>query len=229
MSWRRHAVFWVPAPGAFHRAGAAWLGWDSRSGSEVARPGVPGLPASGGDVTQRPGRYGIHATLHAPFRLAEGATLDGLHEALAEFAATAPPAFLPGLRAARMGGFVALRPTGPGSVGRLEQALLRAIDRFRAPPAPEDYARRTRGLDAEGRALLDRWGYPHVMGRFNFHVTLTGRLPKEALQPAIAALQAHFAPVLPAPVAIGALSLMGEAEDRRFHEIARLPLTGGMS
>src|SRR5262249_42199179 len=49
------------------------------------------------------------------------------------------------------------------------------LDDLRAPPtAGELERRRPERLDPVGRDLLRRFGYPHVLDRFRFHMTLSG-------------------------------------------------------
>ncbi len=72
--FRRYAVFFVPT-GALHDRAAEWLGWDSVAG--VALP--PPEPR----LVDRPRKYGFHATLKPPFRLAEGSREADLRDTLA--------------------------------------------------------------------------------------------------------------------------------------------------
>ena len=74
--------------------------------------------------------------------------------------------------------------------------------------------------------MLQRWGYPHVMEEFRFHMTLTGSLPAAELAAVEAVLAPRLALLLPAPFAIDALTLLGEDADGRFHQISRAALTG---
>ena len=68
------------------------------------------------------------------------------------------------------------------------------------------------------------WGYPYVMDEFRFHMTLTERMQNVAeITPLVAA---HFAPVMPRPFQIDALTLVGEQPDGRFQQIDRRLLTG---
>jgi 2'-5' RNA ligase len=125
-----------------------------------------------------PRRYGFHATLKPPFALAAATTETVLETALAAFARDRQPFAAPGLIVARIGRFVALVPGGPApALHALADDCVRAFDRFRAPPTPEETARRLRAdLSARQRALLDRWGYPYVFEEYRFHMTLTGPL-----------------------------------------------------
>ncbi|KAI9549200.1 hypothetical protein GHT06_006613 [Daphnia sinensis] len=62
--------------------------------------------------TTDPRRYGWHATLKAPFTLANGQSLDALRTAMRELAKGLPAFDLPPLRVSTLGQFLALRPDG---------------------------------------------------------------------------------------------------------------------
>ena len=64
------------------------------------------------------------------------------------------------------------------------------------------------------------------MEEFRFHLTLTNRLPAKQAVPVMAALRAHFTPVLPQPFAIDDLCLFGQAAGGRFRLLHRYALTG---
>ncbi|MFZ9949610.1 MAG: DUF1045 domain-containing protein, partial [Gemmobacter sp.] len=150
--------------------------------------------------------------------------------AAAALAAEAAPVGLPeGLRRARLGGFLALVPAGPAqALGALAARVVADLDRFRAPLTEAERARRQpERLGAAERANLDRWGYPHVMEAFRFHITLTGALDPAAAAAAEADLGPRVAPFVGRPFAIGAIWHCAEAPDGRFHDIARHALWGG--
>lgn len=211
--YARYAIYWAPDPAsALARTGAAWLG-ACPAGTPVAPAREPaGLPASRTALTERPRRYGLHATLKAPFRLAEGAAPWALDDALARLAADSAPAAAPRLVLDTSMGFVALRPAGPApEVDALAAACVTALDAFRAPlTAAERAARGPEALDATETAHLDAWGYPYVLDRFRFHVTLTRGLPVDQAAQAAAALAPVFAPLLPEPFVLDALCLFGD-------------------
>lgn len=221
MSVVRHAIYWAPE-GELAAWGAAWLGWDPDSGREVPQP-----DRVLGPLTEEPRRYGLHATLKPPFRLAPGRTEEELAAALAALAARLAPAEAPGLAPSRIGRFLALTPEGDGTaLSRLAARCVAELDPFRAPPTEADLARRRASqLDTEEEANLVRWGYPHVMGRFRFHVTLTGALGEGQEETVRAALARH-PPPLPRPFLLGALAHLGEGEDGRFRLLHRYTLSG---
>jgi Protein of unknown function (DUF1045) len=204
----RYAVYYAPRPGAFATRASEWLGWSAESGQALPQPQLPGIvdPAA---ITREPRRYGFHGTLRAPFRLAEGVTAQHANEAVANLSQRLAPVVCEGLRLENLHGFLALTPLGcEAALLALAAAVVEATD----PLRPRQ------------RELLDRWGYPHVMEEFLFHLTLTDRMADPA--PVAMALEAHFAPVLPRPFVIEDLCLFGEDAAGRFHILHRHALTG---
>ncbi|MBP7241968.1 DUF1045 domain-containing protein [Amaricoccus sp.] len=227
--WRRFAVYYAPrAESAIARFGTAWLGWDAERGAEIEDPEIPGLPAPRSELIAMPARYGFHATLKAPFRLAPGATPDALDAALAELAAGLAPFLVP-VQMADLGGAAAIVARGPvPEVDRLAGLCVRRLDPFRAPLTPAEMARRDPArLTERQRRSLAAWGYPYVLDDFRFHLSLTGPLPAGVGAAVVAALAAAAAPALAAPMPVEDLCLFGEAaSDRRFRLLARHPLRG---
>ncbi|MEY8840871.1 DUF1045 domain-containing protein, partial [Cribrihabitans sp. XS_ASV171] len=135
MTFTRYAVYYVPPEAAeWGRFGTAWLGWDLADGAEVPHPAAAGLDVAA--VTGVPRKYGLHATVKPPFRLAGGSTEGALHEACAALAAQTAPVVLDGLEIARLGRFLALRPVGDETaLNALAAWWVRDLDGFRAPPS----------------------------------------------------------------------------------------------
>ncbi|MDO5529177.1 MAG: DUF1045 domain-containing protein [Paracoccus sp. (in: a-proteobacteria)] len=222
--YSRFAIYYTPPEGEFSARAARWLGWDIAAGQRAEHPQIDGLDVAG--ITETPRKYGFHATIKAPFRLAAGAEPALLQRRLTEFAATQAPVTLEGgLTLARLGGFVAGVPASPSAALQdLAANTVRALDDLRAPLSEAEIARRRpERLSPAERANLDQWGYPYVMDAFRFHMTLSGDLADPA--PVIAALEDYLGPHIPRPLTIEALTLCGEAEGR-FHQIARVPLGG---
>lgn len=224
----RYAIYWAPEPGPLADLAAGWLGWDAAAGRETRHPDLPGLPRPVADLTETPRKYGFHGTLKAPFRLAEGRTATELQAAVAALCARTAPVALDGMRLARLGNFLALVPDGDASaLGALAARLVAELDGFRAPLTAADLARRGADrLPPHKRALLERWGYPHVMEEFRFHLTLSGAFDAAILDAVRDRLAPLFAPLLPRPFPIGSVCLFGEAQDGRFHLLHRYALTG---
>jgi putative phosphonate metabolism protein len=212
----RYALYWAPDAGsALAALGDAWLGRSPESRAVGSRPILDGFDAARLEaLTAEPRRYGFHATLKAPFALAAGTDLAGLRTALARFADETAPVPLPSLELRRLERFLALMPSRPSpALEDLAARCMVAFDHFRRPPAPAELTRRRAiALDPTEEAYLLRWGYPYVLDRFRFHVTLTGPLDAaeaDRLMPPLAAL---FAPAIPESIELDAIALFREAE-----------------
>lgn len=230
--YTRYAVYYTPEPGAFSAFTAAWLGWDVATGRACDHPALTGLPAPVAEITATPRRYGFHATLKPPFRLASGSNRAQLRADFDALAASLAPARYNALSIARLGGFLALVPDsdtgGPsGGMARIAAEVVAGLDRHRAPAPPDEIARRrATGLTARQDAHLVTWGYPYVMDEFRFHMTLTGKLTAPDLAAVETALAPSLSPLLPVPFDLDAISLMGEDAEGYFHLIQRSPLQG---
>jgi len=205
----RHAIYFVPSvDDALWAFGNAWLGRDPETGASLP------LRADAVASIAEPRRYGFHATLKPPFALAIGATESTFEDALDAFARERRPFDAPGLVVARIGRFVALVPGGPApDLHALADDCVRMFDRFRAPPTPEETARRLRAdLSPRQRALLDRWGYPYVFEEYRFHMTLTGPLETDPLIEVEARLRGLSAPALGPTLAVREIAHFVEPE-----------------
>jgi putative phosphonate metabolism protein len=228
MTFKRFAIYYAPPEGAFSRAAAEWLGWDPATGAALPQPDWPGLPAPAGTLTADPRKYGFHGTLRAPFRPGSGLTEADLRRGLDLLATRLAPVEMPGLELVSLDGFLALVPQGDTTgLAMLAEEVVRATNSWRAPLTEVEIARRRPDrLTDRQRDHLTRWGYPHVMEDFQFHLTLTGRLDEAAALATRTVLEPRFAPLLPKPFRIAELCLFGEAMDGRFHILHRAALSG---
>ncbi|MGB3244243.1 MAG: DUF1045 domain-containing protein [Sulfitobacter sp.] len=219
----RYAIYYAPG-GAFSRSGAAWLGWDIDTGRNVPHPVIEGHDIAA--LTQTPRKYGFHGTIKAPFVLADDTDEAGLIAATQDLCVSLKPASLEGLEVAAMGPFLTLVPKGDKSdLTEIAAKVVRSLDVFRAPPSEAELARRRKSnLTPEQDENLVRWGYPHVMDHFRFHMTLTGRVPRGVIRDVKPLAEAYFAETLPAPFVIDALTLVGERSDGQCVTIQRIPL-----
>ena len=71
---------------------------------------------------------------------------------------------------------------------------VKLFDAYRAPMLPEERAQRVaQGLTRGQLGHLDRWGYPFLFEDFQFHMTLTGRLPPSQRGEILQTLERAFA------------------------------------
>lgn len=218
----RYALYYTAPPGSgLARFGCGVLGYDTATGAPVPRH--DGF-ADAQDVTRAPSRYGFHATLKAPMRLAPGVAEADLVAAAAALAAWHPPVPVGRLVVATLGAFTALVPDeAPPALGLFAAECVAALDPLRAPLSEAERARRRpERLDARERALLDRWGYPHVFERFRFHMTLTDALPEEDRAPWHARLAAAYGPG--EPLTLDAVTVLRQDGDAPFRVLRRIPL-----
>ena len=188
----RAAIYWAPSlTDPLWEEGCRWLGRNAETGAACPQPPIPNIAA----LTADPRRYGLHATLRPPMRLATG--WDEFRETTRAIARATPPFTLPPLEIAEIGGFLALRETAPcPALQTLANRCVELTNRHRLPPKEDELAkRRAANLSPRQEDLLQRWGYPYVMEEWFFHLTLTHRLspPHAHLH---AAATAHFDGVL---------------------------------
>ena len=226
LQFTRYAIFHTPPPGPLADFTAAWLGWDSQRGTVPTPPEID-LPLPLNKIAKSPRKYGFHGTLKPPFRLAPGQSENRLRDQLARFCEEQKPVALGAMAVGDFGGFLALTLQEPSdTLNRLAAAVVEQFDPFRATLSEAELARRRRSrLSPQQETHLQNWGYPFVMDQFRYHMTLTGGGLNPALrQQVLAALSPRLMPHLPDPYVIGDITLMGEALDGKFHQIARYPL-----
>ena len=177
----RYAIYYAPDAGdPLWRFGCHCIGYDAETGADCPVPQISTVAQEDWvALTQEPRRYGFHATLKAPFHLAEGASEGELIESLAQFAAVRNSFRLEDVDVRAIGSFVALTPGQPmADLQDLASDCVTRFDRFRAPLGESDLARRLAApLTPRQKAFLQAWGYPYVMEEFRFHMTLTSSLP----------------------------------------------------
>lgn len=226
----RYAIYFSPpAADPLTRAAAVWLGRDAFTGEQYPRRAEHGLSAEELDaLTADPRRYGFHATLKAPFRLADGTTEAELLTALADFAGKTAPFDIPSVVVAQHGRFFALVPDAPHPpLQDFANAVVETFEPFRAALSGADLERRKpERLSPRQRENLMQWGYPYVFDDFRFHMTLTMPI-SEAEAPTMANLLAErFGDFIARPLRIDGLTLAVEPEPGApFLVHSWLPLT----
>ena len=209
----RYAFYFTPpADDPLTVSAARWLGRDAFAGTALAPDGQ--APDGWETLVAEPARYGFHATLKAPFHLADGQTEADLLRALDVFAADTPAFAIPRLKIGRLGSFFALVPDGDAdALNDFAADVVRCFEPFRAPLSAADIARRKpETLPEPARTYLTDWGYPYVFDAFRFHMTLTGSVPVERQDEIAAHLEARFSPLIGGPVPVRDLALFIEPE-----------------
>ncbi len=217
--FQRYAIYWTPELGSdLALFGERWF----REPAEMS-----GL---GADLASRAvsaqARYGLHATLKAPFPLREGASAQDLQQALDAFCAMRRAPSGGALSLAFFQGYFGLVPAErTADIDWLAAECVTHFDDFRAPGGASGVARPEMGeLSPREEAFAEEFGYPHVLSAFQFHVSLAGPLGPNELDEVGAALKPHLAPFMTEPLTIRCLSLLGERADNGvFEPVSRHP------
>ena len=229
----RYAIYFAPdADDPLWSFGCHCIGYDAEAGLD--RP-VPQWPSLSQDDwlarTQEPRRYGFHATLKAPFHLADGSTEADLIESLVQFAAARKGFYLQNVDVCVIGNFVALTPLNPvAELQDLARDCVTHFDRYRAPLSEGDMARRLAApLTPRQKELLQAWGYPYVMEQFRFHMTLTSSLAASELDEIRAELARRYQEQVGGRHFLlqGLALFRQDTRDSRFRLIRRFPFIPG--
>ena len=211
----RYAIYYAPAQHSpWWNFGAHWLGRDEFQNSVLPQTTVADLHADElARITAHPRRYGFHGTLKAPFGLTDTASASALQTRLQALAHTLKPVALGPMQAIDLGGFAALVPVhAPDALAALATACVTGLDDLRRPLNAQDLARRNADtLDARGLELLQQFGYPQVLERYRFHMSLTGPVAPACAQQVVQAVEAQVAHLsASAPLVLDRLCLFME-------------------
>jgi Protein of unknown function (DUF1045) len=229
----RYAIYLAPKPEtALWRFGSAVLSYDAVTGLDICGFRLPSmLQDQWMKATARARTYGFHATLKAPFRLADHFDEKVLISGIAAFASTHTgvpemPLQLVVLDDTGAGGFLALVPEEPYTALRhLEADTVKKLDHFRAALSKSELEKRNPAdLSQRQAAYLTGYGYPYVLEEFRAHFTLSDRLPNaQALKSELNDLLIGH--VGTASIVVDELVLFKQpVPDARFRIIARAPL-----
>jgi len=210
----RYALYFTPsASDPLTLSAQRWLGRNAFTGAALDQPAVNGFDAASlAGLTADPRRYGFHATIKAPFSLAEGRSEAELVAEIGRFVSETEPFEIPEIIVGRLGSFFALVPGDEcAPLQGFAGEVVRRFERFRAPLTSADIARRKPDeLTATERQNLVQWGYPYVFDEFRFHMTLTGRVPAERRDAVEGVLLDQFADFHGRPLAVHGLALFRE-------------------
>jgi putative phosphonate metabolism protein len=220
----RYAIYYLPEEtSALWQFGSAVIGYDCVTMQPVEHPDL-GMAYDLRDLTDEPRTYGFHATLKAPFRLAQGVTEAELVKAVQSLAAQESALDVGDLNVRAIGSFVALTPRPNNALRDFAARCVQAFEPFRAPMAPDERAKRLRvPLTARQIELMDAWGYPYVFDEFRFHMTLTSSLTPAALSQAHEALVASYAKIAAAS-SLTSICICAQPQGERFRLLRRFAL-----
>lgn len=226
----RYALYLAPHPKSeLHRFASAWLGRDAVTGEALAQPSVLHVsPGKLEEITTSPRRYGFHATIKPPFRLAAGRNETELLAAVERFAAT-QASFEINLEVQSLRGFLAFCLRRPSAeLDAFASACMRDFEPFRAPAGEAEIERRKRApLTPRHLENLDRWGYPYVFEDFVFHMTLTERLANNLHDRVLTDLCERTRSLTAEPFRVDALAVFVEDQPHGpFRLLRRVPLGG---
>ena len=177
----RYAIYFAPERDTrLWQFGCRVLGYDAETREPVPQFVPEGIaPDDWKRFTASPRRYGFHATLKAPFQLAEDRSESELFAAFDALGHSSAVIGSPSAVPVLYGDYAALLLSAPDAgVQALADACVSELDPFRAPLSE---AERDRRLSADmigtHRHNLEKWGYPYVFSDFTFHMTLAGPLP----------------------------------------------------
>lgn len=220
----RYAIYYLPEEtSALWQFGSAVIGYDCVSRQPVEHPDLD-MAYDLRVLTDEPRTYGFHATLKAPFRLAQGVTEAKLIKAVHSFASQESAIDIGDLNVRAIGSFVALTPRPNDALRDFAARCVQAFEPFRAPTAPDERAKRMRApLTQRQIELMDAWGYPYVFDEFRFHMTLTSSLAPEALSQVHETLVAFYAKIAAAR-SLTSICICAQPQGERFRLLRRFAL-----
>lgn len=227
----RYALYFTPpADDPLTQTAAAWLGRDAFGARDLKIGETGTFPTDVFyELTADPRRYGFHATIKAPFSLADGHSEADLVEAFDRFCSAQPAFDIPSVVVDQLGPFFAIVPADIHKpLQDFAAAAVEDFEPFRAPLSDADVARRKpERLSEAQRNHLMRWGYPYVMDEFRFHMTLSGPVETH-LAPAMHALATdRFSSFTQRPLRISGLALFVEPDrGAPFTVLTWKPLAG---
>ncbi len=176
----RYAIYFVPHPESLLMQKASrWLGRDIFTNRSMDFPENLAISADCIEkITKSPRHYGFHATLKAPFRLADGKDEKALREIFTTFFEAQKPFIIPALTYWKIGSFYAFICTKTSvKLDELAHQTVQQFEPFRAPLDDFEIQKRNpQNLSEKQRLYLMDWGYPYIFEEFRFHLTLTDKM-----------------------------------------------------
>ena len=223
MNFKRYAIYYIPSNDLLYKLGSSWLGWDTILGQPASQPEINST-INIKKITETPRKYGLHATIKAPFRINDGLSTLELAQKLQILCLSLKPIEF-SLEISELNDFFALTPNVKNTeIRELHTKVVCGLDEFRAPPTKDELIKRRRNqLTSEQDQNLIKWGYPYIFRDFYFHITLTGKIPKNLKNTVTDEIRKFFEPVLQRIFLMSELALVGEGHDGNFHVICQTP------
>ncbi|WP_425090781.1 DUF1045 domain-containing protein [Tropicimonas sp. S265A] len=232
MKYARFSICITPDPDSdLARLGKHWLGWDIDQAVELPFLKVDNLKVSALSLTARVRRFGFHALLAPPFRLANGHSPLDLHHTAQALAAHLEALEFPGLYLSAEDDQLALRPMGDlAPLHRLQHIADQVFDEYRAPPPPDaaPQPRRRSELSAQQMQVVIGESLDPTKSERPFEFVLTEPRPRAEVTQLRQKLLPILSPNLPRPFHVQSITLCGEDQSGWFRVIQRYPLTGGL-
>ncbi|MFK8079904.1 MAG: DUF1045 domain-containing protein [Granulosicoccus sp.] len=214
----RYAVFFCPDDASDLAAYGRQVLGRGADGSQFVAPN-DGFPDqhTWTELAATPAHYGFHATLKAPFHLAEGLSEEGLLTAVERLAMQQKCIIMQSLKPRVLSGFAALCfENQPPAVAELASQCVEQLELFRAPLTQADLNRRNPDqLNDSQRKNLFRFGYPYVMDEFRFHMTLTGTLQLSEHREYFNWLQKRFDSLVPDAPTLDRLAVFWQPDRKK--------------
>lgn len=213
----RYALYYAPhVKSRLWKIGSRWLGRDAATGELLEQYQCSNIESDKiKALTATPRRYGLHATLKAPFVLADNMSEARLHSALQQFTSERAPFVCPSLELRVINKFFCLCPARQDvMLSAFANDCVMQFDTFRAPLSLEERNRRCKQqLSTQEKKYLLTWGYPYVFDCFKFHITLTDKIEDSVKRKRVGSiLQDIFAPVIGTPLVMDNVSLFVEPD-----------------
>lgn len=211
-SYERYAIYYVPHyETELAEFGKTWFGYDLSEGDTDRN--LYGLSADlVREVTRQPARYGLHATLKAPFNLDEGCSLEQLLQKTEQFCKKRKKFSLGNLKIGWHGNtMVLVEGQHDHRINQFASRCVLDFEDFRAPLTVKERTRRLeQNLNLHQRLMLEELGYPYVLSEFRFHITLTKNMTEDEKVQVVPALQPVLNSILGNPCDIDGIAIVGD-------------------
>lgn len=227
----RFAIYYAPdVQGELWQVACEWLGRDAFEQRIIERPQQ--LERELSALTSSPARYGFHATLKPPMRLAPKFSETTVLNLAQQFAQGNQSVSIGTLRLKSLHGFLALVPDKQSeALGRFAGEVVQFFEPLRAQLNRDERKKRMASpLTSRQLEYLNAYGYPYVFDEFRLHLTLSNRVDQKTFDRIEAIAKNHFAPALATNYSLDRICVFRESDvDQPFERIADFPLKSSLN